>query len=129
MERAGRVRSRARRRATRRCKRTFDLLVPDDSALAAYVIDDDRRTVHASIIAVKSGGDIVRAATHRAIADLVPEASLARDLGQGVSPRARGGGAAVRAAEPRAVRERATVIDVLTGRAISWRARSTPGAS
>ena len=60
-------------------QRTFDLLVPDDSALAAYVIDDDRKAVHASIIAVKRGGDIAVAATHRAIADRVAEATLARD--------------------------------------------------
>jgi hypothetical protein len=60
-------------------QRTFDLLVPDRSALAAYVIDDDRRRVHASIIAVKEDGDITRAATHRAIADLVPESTFARD--------------------------------------------------
>jgi hypothetical protein len=64
-------------------QRTFDLLVPDDSALVVYVIDDDRARVHASIIAVKSDGDITRAATHRAIADLVPEASLARDWAKG----------------------------------------------
>jgi len=60
-------------------QRTFDLLVPDRSALVAYVIDDDRARIHASIIAVKEGGDIARAATHRAIVDLVPEASFARD--------------------------------------------------
>ena len=60
-------------------QRTFDLLVPDRSALLAYVIDDDRTRIHSSIIAVKDEGDIVRAATHRAIADLVPEASFARD--------------------------------------------------
>lgn len=59
-------------------QRTFDLLVPDRSALLAYIVEDDRSRVHASIIAVKDGGDIVRAATHRAIADLVPEATLAR---------------------------------------------------
>jgi hypothetical protein len=58
-------------------QRTFDLLVPDDSALVAYVIDDDRRAVHASIIAVKQRGQITRAATHRAIAREVPEAALA----------------------------------------------------
>jgi hypothetical protein len=58
-------------------QRTFDLLVPDDTALCAYVIDDDRRAVHASIIAVKRRGDVVRAATHRAIAREVPEAALA----------------------------------------------------
>ena len=60
-------------------QRTFDLLVPDRSALVAYVIEDDRSRIHASIIAVKDGGDITRAATHRAIADLVPEPSFARD--------------------------------------------------
>lgn len=60
-------------------QRTFDLLVPDHTALSAYVIDDDKSRIHASIIAVKAGGDIVRAGTHRAIADLVPEASFARD--------------------------------------------------
>jgi len=96
-------------------QRTFDLLVPDDSALAAYVIDDDRRTLHASIIAVKAGGDIVRAATHRAIADLVPEASLARDWDKAYRR-------VLEAVEQRFARpslalfaERATVIDVLTG--------------
>ncbi|MEJ7599527.1 MAG: hypothetical protein WKG01_16585 [Kofleriaceae bacterium] len=60
-------------------QRTFDLLVPDRSALVAYVIDDDRKRIHSSIIAVKEAGDITRAATHRAIADLVPETSFARD--------------------------------------------------
>jgi hypothetical protein len=96
-------------------QRTFDLLVPDDTALAAYVIDDDRRTVHASIIAVKSGGDIARAATHRAIADLVPEVSLARDWNKAYRR-------VLEAVEQRFARpsvalfaERATVIDVLTG--------------
>ncbi|MEO6777007.1 MAG: hypothetical protein ABI467_29015 [Kofleriaceae bacterium] len=60
-------------------QRTFDLLVPDRSALLAYVIEDDRTRVHTSIIATKEAGDITRAATHRAIADLVPEAAFARD--------------------------------------------------
>ena len=60
-------------------QRTFDLLVPDHSALLAYVIEDDRSRVHTSVIAVKDDGDITRAATHRAIADLVAEVSLARD--------------------------------------------------
>lgn len=60
-------------------QKTFDLLVPDRSALVAYVIADDRSRIEASVIAVKQGGDIVRVATHRAIADLVPEASFARD--------------------------------------------------
>ena len=60
-------------------QRTFDLLIPDRTALVAYVIDDDRKRVHSSIIAVKEDGDITRAATHRAIADLIPEAGFARD--------------------------------------------------
>lgn len=60
-------------------QRTFDLLVPDRSALVAYVVDDDRARVHASIIAVKHGGDITRAATHRALGHIVPEAAFARD--------------------------------------------------
>jgi len=60
-------------------QRTFDLLVPDRSALLAYVIEDDRARIHTSIIATKEDGDITRAATHRAIADLLPETTLARD--------------------------------------------------
>jgi hypothetical protein len=59
-------------------QRTFDLLVPDRSALVAYVIEDDRSRIHASIIAVKAHGDITRAATHRAIDDLVAEPAFAR---------------------------------------------------
>lgn len=64
-------------------QRTFDLLVPDRSALLAYVIEDDRSRVHTSIIATKDEGDITRAATHRAIADLVSETTLARDWEKG----------------------------------------------
>ena len=64
-------------------QRTFDLLIPDRSALIAYVIEDDRSRIHSSIIGVKEGGDITRAATHRAIADLVPEVAFARDWGKG----------------------------------------------
>lgn len=96
-------------------QRTFDLLVPDRSALVGYVIEDDRRAIHASIIAVKADGDIVRAATHRAIADLVPEASFARDWDKQYRR-------VLEAVEDRFARpslalfaERATVIDVITG--------------
>jgi len=64
-------------------QRTFDLLIPDRSALIAYVIDDDRARVHSSIIAVKEDGDIARASTHRAIADLVSETAFARDWQKG----------------------------------------------
>jgi hypothetical protein len=64
-------------------QRTFDLLVPDRSAMLAYVIEDDRSRIHASIVAVKAHGDITRAATHRAIDDVVPEAAFARDWDTG----------------------------------------------
>ena len=60
-------------------QRTFDVLIPDDSALAAYVIADDRRSITASVIAVKRRGDIAHVTSHAAIADLVPEAVVARD--------------------------------------------------
>lgn len=113
-------------------QRTFDLLVPDRSALIAYVIEDDRSRVHASIIAVKERGDIVRAATHRAIADLVPEAALARswdDVGKDRDrererdrDRDRGYRRVLAAVEERFARpsialflERATLMRVITG--------------
>ena len=96
-------------------QRTFDLLVPDRSALVAYVIEDDRSRIHTSIIAVKDGGDIVRASTHRAIADLVPEAAFARDVGQGYKR-------VLAAVEERFAKpsvavflDRATLMKVLTG--------------
>lgn len=57
-------------------QRTFDLLVPDDSALVAYVIEDDRRGVHASVIARKRRGQVDRVTTHRALAQ-VAEAPFA----------------------------------------------------
>lgn len=60
-------------------QRTFDLLIPDGTAMLAYVVEDDRSRLHASIIARKRGGHVDAAATHQAIADLVPEAALARD--------------------------------------------------
>jgi hypothetical protein len=60
-------------------QRTFDLLIPDNSALVSYVIDDDRGRVHSSIISVKRDGDIVKASTHRAIEDLMTETALARN--------------------------------------------------
>ena len=96
-------------------QRTFDLLVPDRSALLAYVIEDDRARVHTSIIATKESGDITRAATHRAIADLVPEAMLARDWPQQYKR-------VLAAAEERFAKpsnglflERATLMKILTG--------------
>jgi hypothetical protein len=96
-------------------QRTFDLLVPDRSALVAYVIEDDRARVHTSIIAVKQDGDITRAAQHRAIADLVSETTLARDWAKGYKR-------VLDAVEERFAKpsialflERATLMKVLTG--------------
>ncbi|MGE5181229.1 MAG: hypothetical protein ACM31C_04170 [Acidobacteriota bacterium] len=96
-------------------QRTFDLLVPDRSALVAYVIEDDRQKVHTSIIATKNGGDITCAASHRAIADLVPEPSLARGWEKGYKR-------VLAAVEERFAKpaigvflERATLLDVVTG--------------
>jgi hypothetical protein len=96
-------------------QRTFDLLVPDRSALLAYVIEDDRSRVHTSIIAVKEGGDITRAAGHRAIADLVTESALARDWKKGYQR-------VLSSVEERFAKpsialflERATLMKILTG--------------
>jgi hypothetical protein len=96
-------------------QRTFDLLVPDRSSLIAYVIEDDRSRVHASIIAVKSHGDITRAVTHRAIDDAVPEARFARSWDRDHE-------AVVQAVEARFGKpsialfaERASVLRILTG--------------
>lgn len=63
-------------------QRTFDRLVPDDTALLAYVLADDRTHVHASIIAVKQRGDITRIATHRSLADVIDETHFARAWGR-----------------------------------------------
>lgn len=96
-------------------QRTLDLLVPDRTALLAYVIEDDRSRVHTSIIATKEEGDFTRAATHRAIADLVSEPVLARDWGQNYKR-------VLAAVEDRFAKpsiglflERATLMKILTG--------------
>jgi hypothetical protein len=101
-------------------QKTFDLLVPDRSALVAYVIEDDRSRIHASVIAVKDGGDIVRAATHRALAAAVPEATLARSWD--AAGKDRGYRRVLAAVEDRFARpslalflERATLMRVVTG--------------
>jgi hypothetical protein len=59
-------------------QKTFNFLVPNDSSLAAYVIDDDERNVHCSVIAVKQKGKICTATMHPAIRDLVTERELSR---------------------------------------------------
>lgn len=51
-------------------QRTFDLLVPDDSALVAYVFEDDRSAVHTSVIARKRRGNLDRVTTHRGLGEV-----------------------------------------------------------
>jgi hypothetical protein len=96
-------------------QKTFDLLVPDGTAMVAYVIEDDRSRLHASIIARKRDGDIDAAATHAAIDDIIPEAAVARDW-----PKAHR--RVLSAVEERFARpsiglflERATLMRVITG--------------
>ncbi len=96
-------------------QRTFDLLVPDDSALVLYVVDDDRRRLHTSVIAIKRGGDLAEVTTHAAIAERITEAAIARDW-----PTAHK--RVLQAVEERFARpaigvfvERATLLRVLTG--------------
>jgi hypothetical protein len=96
-------------------QRTFDLLVPDRTAMLAYIIEDDRSRVHSSIIAVKAHGDVTRAATHRALDDLIGEAAFARDWDRSYRR-------VLDAVEERFARpslalfaERATLLRILTG--------------
>jgi hypothetical protein len=60
-------------------QQTFDLLAPDDTSLVVYLMADDRRRVATSLIARKRAGHIDLVTTHRGVADLVSEASLAVD--------------------------------------------------
>lgn len=96
-------------------QRTFDLLIPDRTALLAYVIEDDHSRVHTSIIATKEAGNISSVGTHRAIGDLVSEATLARDWNQHYKR-------VLAAVEERYAKpsvgvflERATLMKILTG--------------
>jgi hypothetical protein len=59
-------------------QRTFELLVPDGSALLAYVFDARPPEVHASVIAVVEDGDISLVTTHLGIEDALPGPDLAR---------------------------------------------------
>ncbi len=59
-------------------QRTFDLLVPDETSMVAYVIEDDRQRVHASIVARKRRGQLDLVTTHRALRPAISEATFAR---------------------------------------------------
>ena len=63
-------------------QRTFDMLVPDRSSVVVYVIEDDGSDVHASLIAVKRGGDIDLVTTHLGLEDALPGPELARSWQQ-----------------------------------------------
>jgi hypothetical protein len=96
-------------------QRTFDLLVPDDSALVAYVFEDDRQRIHSAGIARKRRGDIDQITSHRAVQAEISEAELARSW-QTSYPRV------LAATERRIARpsigiflERATLMRIVTG--------------
>lgn len=63
-------------------QRTFDLLVPDRSSMVVYVFEDDASDVHASLIAVKRGGDIDLVTTHLGLEDALAGPDLARSWRQ-----------------------------------------------
>ncbi len=65
---------------TEALQKTFDLLVPNNSTLVAYVLDG--RRVHASVIAEKRRGMLTLATMHPAIGDLLSEEELCRDWRQ-----------------------------------------------
>lgn len=60
-------------------QRTFDALIPDNSSMLAYVFDDDRRDIHASLIAVKRKGHVDLVSTHLGIEDELAGTALASD--------------------------------------------------
>lgn len=62
-------------------QKTFDLLVPDNASLIAYVFDGP--ALYTSIIASKERGDIAFATTHAGIADAVHAARLVRSWRKG----------------------------------------------
>jgi hypothetical protein len=59
-------------------QRTFDLLVADRSSMVVYVFEDDASDVHASLIAVKRGGDVDLVTTHLGLEDALAGPDLAR---------------------------------------------------
>jgi len=59
-------------------QRTFDLLIPEPSALVAYVFEDDGSDIFSSVIASKEGGDLVFVSTNQIVDDAVVPAAMAR---------------------------------------------------
>ena len=60
-------------------QRTFDALIADNTAMMAYVLDDDGGEVHASLIAVKRRGHIDLVTTHLGLDDALTGEELADD--------------------------------------------------
>ena len=60
-------------------QRTFDLMIPNGTAMVAYVLEDDKSDVHASIIAVKRDGNVDTVSTHLGISDIITGPEFARD--------------------------------------------------
>ncbi|MEZ4361347.1 MAG: hypothetical protein R3B48_14270 [Kofleriaceae bacterium] len=59
-------------------QRTFDLLVPDDTSMLFYVIEDDRQKLHTSLLIRKRRGHVDTISTHRALRHDLAEEDLAR---------------------------------------------------
>jgi len=59
-------------------QKTFDLLIPNDSTLCAYVFEDDGSDIYASVIAVKKAGNFDFICTHQAVSDAVNSQKLAK---------------------------------------------------
>jgi hypothetical protein len=62
---------------TEAIQRGFDILIPDDTTVLAYVFERDESDVAASVIARKRHGDIDFVATHLAFADALDPRELA----------------------------------------------------
>lgn len=60
-------------------QRTFDLMIPNGTAMVAYVLEDDKTDVHASIIAIKKDGNVDTVSTHLGISDIITGPEFARD--------------------------------------------------
>ncbi|HVV86778.1 MAG TPA: hypothetical protein VHE35_27155 [Kofleriaceae bacterium] len=96
-------------------QRTFELLVPDDSAVSAYVIADDRRSIVAAATVVKRRGDVAELHGHQPLADLVPEAALARDWPTSMKRLNQAIGERLARPSITVVLERATIDRIITG--------------
>ena len=61
-----------------RLQKTFDLLIPQPSAMVAYVFEDDGTDIYSSVIASVDQGDLVFVSTNQIIDDAVRPVPMAR---------------------------------------------------